>query len=133
MPLHFAHAKETKNSVGSFYYENLSQDAKVNLADFLDEDKIEKNYLVSNSNKDSSNRRNYNGVGTDNNEDDNISQILQAAECSSLTALWIIFIITTLTIFTLQAYIMYILRQNAKISYPKDERILYKVPDSPVM
>jgi len=47
--------------------------------------------------------------------------------------LWVVFLITTLIILTLQAYVLYVIKRNERTSYPKDERILYKVPDSPVM
>lgn len=132
MPFHFARAKESHSPGDSFYYENLSPDAVVYLADFFDEERMDAYLSRAENPKHGPNHLPATATSSRSPED-NFTKVSQDGSCSSVTVLWVVFLITTLIIFTLQAYILYVVKRNERVSYPKDERILYKVPDSPVM
>jgi hypothetical protein len=133
IPFHFGRMKPKGSNSNAatgekneFYYENLQEGTFVNLADYFDDERAD-GYLKSAAErrqKAEAAKLISSGGGADG-EGGNGS--------ASVICLWIVFIITVIILLSIQAYILYLLRRDYRVNYAKDERILYKVPDSPTL
>lgn len=141
MPFMFGklNAKSSPNSVNhqehhdtGYFYDNLAEGQLINLTEILDTQRIE-NYIRSSEIRRQKEEGSFKGM-------DFYAEKLQSGEHlyenenggGGVGGLfWFVFILSVIVVLSLQIYIIVMFKRYDKVTYPKDDRILYRVDPDP--